>query len=91
MQVSSTTLGSDNIEVLDYTLDFSREFRIMEVLQKNDTQSHCNRQKNATKTVGRCRVQDVYTKRNNCGYNVLKAMDCITNVPLKEQGGLSVN
>jgi hypothetical protein len=30
-QVTSTTLGSDNIEKLEYTLDLSREFRINEV------------------------------------------------------------
>jgi hypothetical protein len=29
MKVTSETLGSDNIEMLDYTLDLSRDFRIM--------------------------------------------------------------
>jgi hypothetical protein len=43
MRVTSETLGSDNVEMLDYTLDFSRDFRIMEVLQKGDVPNHCNR------------------------------------------------
>lgn len=30
-EVTSKTLGSDNIEYLEYTLDFSRAFRIMTV------------------------------------------------------------
>ena len=55
-KVTSQTLGSDNIEQLEYTLDLSRDFRILNVEQKSDVPNHCNRQKNSIKTVGRCRV-----------------------------------
>ena len=68
-----------------FKIEINRPFRINTVdIKKNDIKANCNRQKNRITTVGQCCVQDVYTKNNNCGYQVLKSLDFVTDVKPKQ-------
>ena len=50
----------------------------------SDIKAECNTTKTSIRTVGKCLVRDIYTRRKNCGYKVLEALGFATDVPLQQ-------
>ena len=82
--ITSKGVGSEAGEEIEYWLDLSRPFRLLHVCQKTDIIANCNTTKTCIRTVGKCKVKDVYTRHKNCGYKVLESLGFITDVPLNK-------